>query len=101
MSDMNTMRLTTRIDADTRKKLEALARLEGRNESEIVREALRAHLSKKRESVFEALSRAGGIGAAKGLPADLSIDKKHFEGFGRSDRTSFAGHRSTRRSPRR
>ena len=36
------------------------------------------------ETPFEKAKRLGLIGAAKGLPADLSSDEKHMEGFGRS-----------------
>jgi hypothetical protein len=97
---MGTPRLSTRVDEDIWKKLTKRARLEGKDESEVVREALRAHLAQSEESAYDALRRVGGIGVVKGTAGDLSTNKKHFEGFGVSDRTSSAGHRSTRRTSR-
>jgi Arc/MetJ-type ribon-helix-helix transcriptional regulator len=97
---MNTLRLSARIDEETGKKLQYRARIEGKDESEVVREALRAYLSTEKESVHAALTRIGGIGIAKGLPSDLSTNRKHFEGFGRSDHPRPTGHRSARRAPR-
>ena len=36
------------------------------------------------ESFFDAASRLGYIGCIKGTPSDLSTNKKHMEGFGKS-----------------
>jgi hypothetical protein len=97
---MKTYRLSARIDEMTRRKLGDRARLEVKDESEIVREALRRYLDDKVESAYDVLMRTGGIGIAKGLPSDLSTNKKHFEGFGLNDSARAARHRSTRRSTR-
>jgi len=36
-----------------------------------------------RESAYDIAKRLGIIGSAKGLPADLSTNPEHMEGFGR------------------
>jgi hypothetical protein len=97
---MKTYRLSTRIDEQTRKKLEDRARLEAKDESEIVREALDSYLWQETESAHDVVHRIGGIGIAKGLPSDLSINKTYFEGFGRSDQSRASRHRPSRRAPR-
>ena len=97
---MNVYRLSARIDEEMQKKLAARARLEATDESEVIRRALRQYLDEKTENAYVALMRTGGIGIAKGLPADLSTNKNHFEGFGSNDRARSSGHRSARRSSR-
>ena len=96
---MKTYRLSARIDEATQKKLSERARLEVKDESEIIREALKRHLDDKTESAYDVFMRAGGIGSANG-PDDLSTNKKYFEGFGSNDRARSAGHRSARRPSR-
>ena len=97
---MKVYRLSARIDEDTHRKLAARARLEAMDESQVVREALRRYLDEKIENAYDALMRTGGIGIAKGLPSDLSVNKDFFEGFG-NDRAGASGHRSARRPSRR
>jgi hypothetical protein len=97
---MKTYRLSTRIDEQTRKKLENRARVEAKDESEIVREALNSYLYQETESAHDVVHRIGGIGIAKGLPSDLSMKKTYFEGFGRSDPPRASRHRASRRAPR-
>jgi Arc/MetJ-type ribon-helix-helix transcriptional regulator len=94
---MKVYRLSARIDEELHRKLAARARLEATDESEVVREALRRYLNERIDNAYEALMRAGGIGIAKGLPSDLSVNKNYFEGFGRNDRARSSGHRSSRR----
>lgn len=96
---MKTYRLSARIDEDTHRRLTERARIEGKDESMVVRDALNSHL-KKIESAYDVLKRTGGIGAAKGLPSDLSTNKKYFEGFGHRDRTRSPRHRSAGRASR-
>lgn len=78
-------RITVRLDSDTERRLRAEARAAGKNESDVVREALAAYFSgrQRRVSALEVAQRAGVIGCAKGLPPDLSTNRDHFEGFGR------------------
>src|SRR4026208_3243 len=96
LSDMKVYRLSARIDEATHRKLAERARIEVKDESEIIRDALTRYLDDKVESAYDAFMRAGGIGIADG-PADLRTNKKYFEGFGRSDSTRSAGRRSARR----
>lgn len=100
LSDMKIHRLSARIDEVTHKKLVERARIEIKDESEVIREALKRHLDDRLDSVYDALMRAGGIGIATGLPSDLSTNKKHFEGFGGNDLSRSPRYRSPRRSPR-
>jgi hypothetical protein len=96
---MKVYRLSARIDEATHRKLTERARLEVKDESEIIRDALKRYLDDKVESAYDAFMRTGGIGIADG-PPDLSTNKKYFEGFGSSDSTRSAGRRSTLRSSR-
>jgi Arc/MetJ-type ribon-helix-helix transcriptional regulator len=82
---MASVRISVRLDADTERQLREEARAAGKNQSEVVREALGAYFARcaQTESALEVAQRAGIIGCAKGLPADLSTNKRHFEGFGR------------------
>ncbi len=82
---MASLRISIRLDADTQRQLRQEAQAAGKNESEVVREALGLYLARraKEASALEVARRAGIIGCAKALPADLSTNKRHFEGFGR------------------
>jgi predicted transcriptional regulator len=93
---MKTYRLSVRVDEETRSRLEQRARIEVKDESVVIREALEAYLSSERESVHDALKRVGGLGMAKGLPSDLSTGRRHFEGFGVHEGPR--RHRSARRT---
>ena len=82
---MNDTRITIRLDQQTGRRLREAALAAGKNESELVREALAAYFTRSRPpaSALEVARRAGVIGCADGLPPDLSTNKEHFEGFGR------------------
>lgn len=78
-------RINVRVDERLKQELEAEARERGVSPSEIVRQALKAHMQQRspRESAYDLAKRLGIIGSAKGLPTDLSTNPKHMEGFGR------------------
>jgi predicted transcriptional regulator len=82
---MNDTRITIRLDQKTERRLRQEAAAAGKNESELVREALAAYFRHHRQpaTALEVARRAGVIGCADGLPPDLSTNKNHFEGFGR------------------
>ena len=82
---MATVRISVRLDADTERRLRQEARAAGKNESDVVREALGLYFAGRAQetSALELARRTGIIGCARGLPADLSTNKSHFEGFGR------------------
>jgi hypothetical protein len=62
--------------------------MNGKKESEVVREALEAYLVDRGSSVtcYDLALKAGLIGAARDAPRDLSTSRKHFRGFGASKR---------------
>lgn len=78
-------RITIRLDGDIEARLRQEAKASGKNESELVRDALAAYLARKTRpaTALEVARRAKIIGCADGMPADLSSNKDHFEGFGR------------------
>ena len=79
------LRISVRLDGETRQRLDEEAQATGKKESELVREALAAYLRQrpKRESCLELARRHHLIGCGKRLPSDLSTNRRHFEGFGR------------------
>jgi predicted transcriptional regulator len=81
---MNNNRITIRLDEQTERRLREEALAAGKNESQVVREALAAYFIRSRRpaTALEVARRAGIIGCAEGLPPDLSTNKDHFEGFG-------------------
>jgi metal-responsive CopG/Arc/MetJ family transcriptional regulator len=78
-------RINVRVDPRLKQQLEAEAREKGVRPSDIVRQALQEHIQKQppRESAYDLAKRLGILGSAKGLPADLSTNPAHMEGFGR------------------
>jgi hypothetical protein len=78
-------RINVRVDQRVKEELEAEAREKGVQPSVIVRQALEEHMRSRtpRPSCRDLAERLGLIGAAKGLPADLSTNPEHMEGFGR------------------
>jgi len=86
MSDMATQRITIRVPEDLGERLRQTSRIKGRTTSELVRVALENYLSQKskRGSAYEAAKAAGLIGCVHRGPKDLSTNRRHFEGFGKS-----------------
>ena len=82
---MQNSRISVRLDEDTQRRLHAEAHATGKNESDLVREALDAYFRRRPEpeSCLDLARRAGVIGCAKRLPPDLSTTKDYFKDFGR------------------
>jgi Arc/MetJ-type ribon-helix-helix transcriptional regulator len=82
---MDKSRISVRLDPEMRCRLEQEVNATGKRESELVRAALSVYLRRRRraETCLELAQRHGIIGCGKGLPADLSTSRKHFEGFGK------------------
>jgi hypothetical protein len=78
-------RLSVRIDEPLKRALADEAKARGVRPSDVVREALEAHLKPRTRpgNCLDIARRIGLIGSAKGLPPDLSTNRDHFEGFGR------------------
>jgi predicted transcriptional regulator len=78
-------RINVRVDKRLKEELEAEAKAKGVQPSVIVRQALEEHIRARVPSTtcHDLAARLGLIGAAKGLPVDLSTNPKHMEGFGR------------------
>ncbi len=78
-------RINVRVDPRLKHQLEAEAREKGVSPSDIIRQALQEHVQKQppHESAYDLAKRLGILGSAKGLPADLSTNPAHMEGFGR------------------
>lgn len=78
-------RINVRVEDRLKRELEAEAEHQGVRPSDVVRQALEAHLKRRtpRPNCFDLAERLGILGSAKGLPADLSTNPAHMEGFGR------------------
>jgi Arc/MetJ-type ribon-helix-helix transcriptional regulator len=85
MSAKSRARISVRLDQETQQRLTDEVRATGKNESDVVREALRAYFRKRprAESCLELARRNRLIGCAKQFLPDLSTNRRHFEGFGR------------------
>jgi len=81
---MASHRISVRIPGTLGRKLRRKATLNGRPESELVREALEKYLEPPAAppSAYELARAAGLIGCVRGGPSDLSTNPKYFEGFG-------------------
>ncbi len=78
-------RINVRVEPRLKRELEAEARKQGVRPSDVVRRALEEHLRPcvRRASCRELAERLEILGVAEGLPADLSTNSDHMEGFGR------------------
>lgn len=78
-------RINVRVEARLKQQLEAEAREKGVRPSDIVRQAIEEHMRRRvpQENCRQLAERLGILGSAKGLPADLSTNPVHLEGFGR------------------
>ena len=78
-------RINVRVDGRLKDELEAEAREKGTRPSDIVRQVLEEHIRRRtpRSNCRDLAERLGILGSAKRLPADLSTNPEHMEGFGR------------------
>jgi metal-responsive CopG/Arc/MetJ family transcriptional regulator len=86
MSDMASSRITVRIPQPLTERLRSRSRAKGTTESELIREALENYLghSEGEQSAYELAEAAGIIGVTAIAPRDLSTNRRHFKGFGKS-----------------
>jgi hypothetical protein len=77
---MPSERLSVRIDAVIRRNLSKEASRVSKSESDLVREALEAFLSKQtsKPSCYDLAKELGIIGSVQRAPSDLSANKKYF-----------------------
>ncbi len=81
---MSSQRITIRVSESLVKRLKKHAGVRRRSESALVREALENYLGEAPASgsAYDLAKAAGLIGCARSGPSDLSVNRKHFEGFG-------------------
>jgi len=86
MSDMPPQRITIRVSESLVKRLKKHADMRQRSESALVREALENYLGKAPtpSSAYDLARDAGLIACVSRAPSDLSTNRAHFEGFGKS-----------------
>ena len=86
MSDMKDYRFTVRFSPELRQRLKAAARRTGTRESDLVRGAVERELAAGSVGLtaYDHAKKGGLIGAVQGASRDLSTNRKHFDGFGRS-----------------
>jgi predicted DNA-binding protein len=79
-------RITIRISKSLVKRLKKRAELRRLSKSALVREALEVYLGEASTSgsAYDLAREAGLIGCVRAGPSDLSVNRKHFEGLGRS-----------------
>lgn len=86
MSDMASNRITVRVPQGLTARLRSRSHAKGTTESELVREALESYLgnSSQGRTAYELAEEAGIVGVAQRAPKDLSTNRRHFKGFGKS-----------------
>jgi metal-responsive CopG/Arc/MetJ family transcriptional regulator len=79
-------RITIRITESLVKRLKKRAGMRRLSDSALVSEALEAYLGEASTSgsAYDLAREAGLIGCVRAGPSDLSVNRKHFEGLGRS-----------------
>jgi metal-responsive CopG/Arc/MetJ family transcriptional regulator len=77
-------RISVRVDDRLKWELEAEARAQGVQLSNIIRQVLERHLRERtpRMSALQLAEKLGIIGCFKDAPSDLSTNPKYMEGFG-------------------
>jgi len=82
---METGRVTVRLDAEMRRRLEMFSDLRAKTPSDVVREALSSYLPSGAldRSCYDLARDQGLVGAVRNAPRDLSTNRKHLQGFGR------------------
>ena len=73
--------LTIKLSAKLSARVSRLARARNVSQSDVVRAAIEAYGANQKGSVGEAA--AALRGSLKGLPRDLSSNRKHLDGYGR------------------
>ncbi len=83
---MASNRITVRVPEELTSRLRNRSKARGTTESELIREALENYLGQPgaERSAYELARETGIIGADKNAPTDLSTNKRHFKGFGKS-----------------
>ena len=78
-------RITIRVPKNLGNRLHGRSKTSGKTPSDIVRMALETYLDAGTggASAFDAAEAAGLIGCVRGLPKDLSTNRRYFEGFGK------------------
>ena len=87
MSDiMVSHRITVRVSEPLEASLQRRSRAAGQTPSDLVRVALERYLREGTgaASAYELAEAAGLIGCVRRAPKDLSTNRRHFEGFGKS-----------------
>jgi len=81
---MSSNRITIRIGEELERRLRKRSALTGKDESAVIRTALKEYLSKTpaRLSAYEVALADGLIGCGQKAPKDLSANKRHMRGFG-------------------
>jgi hypothetical protein len=86
MPDMRSSRISVRLDHSLRAKIRKHAKVAGKNESEVIREALerefQVKLSFKPKTCYQLGMELGLFGCIDNAPDDLSTNRRHLEGFG-------------------
>ena len=83
---MASQRITVRVPATLGSRLRDRSRVKGQTPSDIVRVALENYLGEQSStgSAYELAEAAGLIGCIGRAPRDLSVNRRHLEGFGKS-----------------
>jgi Ribbon-helix-helix protein, copG family len=77
-------RINVRVEGTVKRRLEADAKRKGTSPSAIVRQLIEEHYRQPAaENCLQLAERLGILGSIKGLPADLTTNPDHMEGFGR------------------
>ena len=85
MPDMRSSRISVRLDRSLRAKNRKHAKVAGKKESEVIREALEREFQvklSKPKTCYQLGMELGLFGSIDNAPADLSTNPQHMEGFG-------------------
>jgi hypothetical protein len=85
---MTSQRITVRVPITLGARLRDRSRVKGQTPSDLVRVALEDYLSEESStgSAYELADAAGLIGCVARAPKDLSVNRRHFEGFGKNSK---------------